>query len=65
MSIIVGANLLYVANDLVVVRISAKNANGWGSTSTINAVGALASWIPTSMLPPVRATGTGENQIHL
>lgn len=65
MSVITGANLLYLANDLVTVRVSAFNLNGWGPTSSLNTVGALACTVPQTMAPPVRASGTGENEITL
>lgn len=48
----------YTLADLIVVRVSAYNAKGWGPTSTDNAAGALATAVPAQASAPVRASET-------
>jgi hypothetical protein len=53
----------YTLGELIVVRVSANNSNGWGLTSTINTAGATARTIPASMSTPTRGDDTTESQI--
>lgn len=50
----------YTLGQVIYVRISAYNTNGWGSTSTVNTSGATAKTIPATMTAPTRGTETSE-----
>lgn len=60
MSILTSSPYSYTIGNLIVVRVSAHNANGWGPTSTLNTVGATACTVPTTMTAPTRGTSTTE-----
>lgn len=48
----------YTLADLIVLRVSAYNAKGWGPTSADNADGALATAVPEQPSAPARASET-------
>jgi hypothetical protein len=52
-------------SDLIVVRASAYNANGWSTVSTSNTVGAKVRTIATTMHAPVRDASSSDTQIVL
>jgi hypothetical protein len=52
-----------VLGDLIVVRASAYNANGWGPTSAVNTGGAYVRTIPTTMNAPTRDASSSDSQI--
>lgn len=52
MSTLTTAPYSYVFDQLVVVRVSAYNARGWGSTSTPNSSGARIRRVPDQMTTP-------------
>jgi hypothetical protein len=52
-------------SDLIVVRASAYNANGWSTVSTPNTSGAKVRTIATTMHAPVRDASSSDTQIVL
>jgi len=48
----------YTLADLIVVRVSAYNAKGWGLTSADNTAGGLATAVPAQAPAPARASET-------
>jgi len=63
MATLLGSPHNYVYDDLIVVRASAKNAIGWGSTSSPNAAGATAKTVPQAPAQPTRNSGTTATQV--
>ena len=53
-------NYQYSLGDLIVVRVSAHNANGWGLASTPNTVGVTAKTVPAAMTSINRGLDTTE-----
>lgn len=54
MSVFYAAPFSLALDDLIVVRASAYNFNGWGPTSVPNTVGAMVRTVPTRMNAPAR-----------
>jgi hypothetical protein len=52
MSTLLAAPYNLVLGDLVVVKVAAYNANGWGSESSPNTFGATVRTIPAAMNNP-------------
>jgi hypothetical protein len=52
-------------DDLVQARVQAENANGWGSLSQVNLVGAKVQTTPTKMLVPTMGTATTTAQVQV
>ena len=44
--------------DLVIITVSAHNANGWGTLSLPNTYGATVNTVPAKMNDPFRGNGT-------
>ena len=65
MSILIAAPYTLSLQDLIVVRVSAHNANGWSATSNANSFGATVKTVPAIMTAPVRGSETSEQQIHV
>jgi hypothetical protein len=65
MSVFRGATYLYILQDLIKVRVSARNVVGWGSTSTPNTSGATVRDVPAAVTTPLKGAGTSESQIEV
>ena len=50
---------------VVIVRVSAYNANGWGLASDPNSEGAYVRTPPTFMNAPLRSSDTNDHQLHV
>lgn len=55
----------YTLNQVIAVRVSAKNDNGWGLPSVANTVGAVARTLPSAMIPATRGDDTTESKIQV
>ena len=65
MSVFRAAPYSYVLQDLIKVRVSARNSIGWGSTSTPNTSGATVKDAPQAVSTPTKGSGTAESQIEV
>jgi len=52
-------------DELVQARVQAKNANGWGSLSQVNLVGARVQTEPTRMAAPVMGSATSTAELEV
>ena len=65
MATLIAAPYSQALDELVEVRISAQNSEGWSTVSTTNTVGALIRTVPTAMATPTRGSSTTETQIQV
>lgn len=65
MSVFTAAPYTLVQDALIVVRVSATNAYGYGATSAVNTAGAQVRVAPLSMNTPSRGSGTSTSQIEV
>jgi hypothetical protein len=63
MSALIVAPFSLLQGDLISVRASALNSNGWGAVSTTNTAGAYVMTAPTRMNDPVRDSDSSDSQI--
>lgn len=63
MSVLTSSPYSYTFDSLVLVRISAYNSFGWGSTSTVNSSGAKIRRIPDTMSTPYVDTGSTDDTL--
>jgi hypothetical protein len=61
MSDFTGSTYLYILQDVIIVRVSARNVIGWGSTSTPNTSGATVKAPPQAVTLPLKGAGTSES----
>jgi len=61
MSTLIATPYFLTLGDLIVVKISAHNANGWGAESTPNAFGTTIRTVPVAMNSPLRGDETSES----
>jgi len=55
----------YILDQVIKVRVTAQNQNGWGLPSTANTVGATAKTKPIAMIAPTRGEDTTERQVQV
>ena len=64
MPILTAAPYSYLLDDLIVVRVSARNAMGWSNVSPLNTVGATAKTVPQAVSTPIRGIETRATKIQ-
>lgn len=65
METILEAPYSYTLNQVIAVRVSAFNMNGWGLASSANTAGAVAKTKPAAMLAVLRGAETTEKEVQV
>ena len=61
----VAAPYNYVLSDLIVVRVSASNSEGFSAVSASNVAGATVKTVPTQMAAPTKGASSSETQLEV